>query len=422
MRRFALTTLIFIVLFGPLPFANAEETATPLPGVAAVATPEPTPALEPPVRFRFSDGSTLELYSRFEMLTYYDTTTPYLSDWFVYVQPEGSLDGEEDSFSMSVRASPLGFRYRKPNVLPGADLNARLEVDFTGGFSTGTTGAYSPLVRLKQMWVSLDGEHVSFLAGQTFVLFSPLFPDVGSWVSLGTSGNPWMRLPQLKLTATYQPVKLEFSLARPMGANEIFANSQNDIISDGEKSNLPFSAGRISYSKKRGSVTVTNGFSGMYGREKVRREDAAAGVSVNENLPMWFLGFDCLATSKYAEFSMEGFVGENLNSFFAGVAQGVNVANTTASTIRTIGGWAQIKIKPTEKYYFVAGAGMDNPYNRDLDTATQRSYNYMLYGNANYMLTERWRLSLEPSYLRTGYMDGKDNGDLRMLLLSSWSL
>ena len=381
---------------------------------------EPSP-LQDPFEFKFRNGASLKLYGRFEMLTYYDTTSPAVSDWLVYVNPKGTIAGDEDSISMSVRGSPFGLAFTKPAFVGTAALNAKLEMDFVGGFTTGANSAYSPLVRLKQAWFSLNGEHLGVLVGQTFGVFGPLFPDIGSWITLGTSGNPWIRLPQIRFTADYAPVKLELSVDRPMGANEIRANSIDDIISDGEQSNVPFMMGRLGFSKKAGSIALDTGASGVYGREKIRRSDPTAGISVDKTLPVWMGVYDLLVSSKYVDFKGEFFAGSNVNSFYAGVYQGVNISATSATAIKTMGGWGQITLKPVESWYFNFGAGIDNPWNSDLAAGTQRSSNFTGYANANYRVTPTLVVMAEPSYTRTGYKDGTTNDNIRALLKTTLS-
>ena len=392
---------------------NAKEAKN----VALKANTKPT--IQEPFKFQFTNGISLKLYGQFDLLTYYDTTSPFLSDWLAFVYPSNNYDGQEDSYSMSVRASPIGFTFNYPEALWGGDINGKAEVDFVGGFTTGASGAYSPLLRLKQAWVSWDSKHFGILAGQTFGVFMPLFPDVGSWIALGTSGNPWIRLPQIKFTTKFDPIKFVFSVNRPMGANEAFNNSVDDIISDGEQSAVPLFMARLGFKQKFGPVTVSTGASGVYGREKIHRDDATAGIAIDKELNIWMAGYDLALLSKYIDFKAEFFGGDNVNTFFAGIVQGVNTTTNDATVITTIGGWGQFTVKPIEKLYFNVGAGIDNPMNGDL-TAAQRSSNLMVYGNINYKLIKNWKITAEPSYMRTGYKGGNSNDNIRGMIKTSF--
>ncbi len=419
-----------------LPAAEATPAATaPAPEVAAKA-PEPA-AWMPPYIWKFQGGASLRIYGRLELLTYYDTSIPYISDWLAYAQPAGTFSGDNGSFSMSVRASPIGIHLNVPEVTPGWAFNARVEVDFSGGFLTGAMSAYSPLMRLKQAWVSIDSDHVSIMAGQNFGVFNPLFPDEASWIALGTSGNPWIRLPQIRLTLNWEPIKFELAAARPMGGNEVFNDSVNDMISDGELSKMPFFMGRLGYfADYGGGSTLGIGFSGVYGRERIHRDyalthttgDKATETStLDQTTNVWMAGADAKLTTKYVDLMGEFYIGDNLNQFFAGVLQGVTIIPAAldkatdkvvpgqAWAIRDLGGWGQITVKPVPRLFLYAGAGIDKPrvgdlyYDRtDKKAVVPREYNLTAYGSVNYKFFDVWLVGAEVSYTRTKYLD--DNG------------
>jgi len=371
--------------------------------------------LKTPFTIKFDNGTSFTIYGKLDMLTYYDTTSMYISDWYVYVLPKGTYEGERNSFSMSARGSSFGFKFNFPKALSGGDINAKIEMDFVGGFITSAMATYSPLARMRHAYISWDKEHFSLLLGQSSLVFAPLSPDTGTWIVMGTSGNPWMRLPQIRLTTIYNPWKFEFSIARPMGATQTVTDSVNDIINEGEQSQVPYTIGRFSYSKG----IISTGISGVYGTKRIHRVDAVAGINVNKTLNSWMTAYDLKLTTKYIDFQGEAFGGSNLNSFFAGIMQGVNTDSSNAWPIRTIGGWGQFTYKPIKKLYFNVGAGIDDPKNSDL-TATQRSYNTTVFGNINYKLTDNWTVSAEPVYIRTGYINGTTNQNLRALLRTNF--
>lgn len=407
---------------------------------------EPWARLQDPFTFAFRNGATLRLFGKLELVGYYDTTTPAISDWLAWVEPKGSYNGDEDSFSMSVRASPVGMHFTVPRVAGSMALNARVEVDFVGGFVTGGSSAYSPLMRLKQAWVSLDSPHVTILAGQHFGVFGPLFPDTANWIALGTSGNPWIRLPQVRLTLRAAGLQLDLSANRPMGSNEVLTDTVNDHVSDGEWSNMPFLMGRIGGSHDLGrGVSLAWGASGVYGREKVRRVvDPATGKVLARTdagewhsrvVPIWMANLDLKLTSAYVDVMGEFFAGANVNSFFAGVLQGVSITASPATettpvdfqvrSIRTMGGWGQVTGKPFQDLRIYVGAGIDHPDSRDLlpnPKAPPRTWNLQAYGAAHYAIGGAWRVGAEVSYTRTAYLDDAvTNGNLRVVARTSWS-
>ncbi len=440
--------------------APAPAAAAPAPVLDAVrrvpsppAPPDDTMHLQEPFLFRFQNGVSLKLYGKLELLAYFDTTTPYISDWLAWVEPKGTINGDEDSFSMSVRGSPIGVHVNWPRILGGAALNARIEFDFVGGFVTGGSAAYSPLMRLKQAWVSLDGKHVTLLAGQHFGIFAPLFPDTANWIALGTSGNPWIRLPQVRLTVRGAGLQWDLSANRPMGSNEVLTDTVNDHVSDGEWSNIPFFMTRLGGQHRLAKdVSLGWGVSGVWGREKVKRYlDPATGKVVDrkdgapkegnelrsKEVDLWMANVDLKLVTKYVEVMGEFFGGANVNTFFAGVLQGVAITGTKATettpagfnvrSIRTIGGWGQITGKPSADWRLYAGAGIDHPYDEDLlpiynPKAPPRLYNLSAYGAVHYAIGGAWRVGVEVSYTRTQYLkDCGNNYNLRTLARSSLS-
>ena len=451
MRAFRASLLAGILALG-LP-ALAQEPVKPAAPAASpdvvAGPPAELPSLSPPFIWRFQGGTTLRLYGRIEFLTSYDTTVPYLGDLWAYVPPAGTFNGDNGSFSMSVRGTIVGVHLMVPGVAPGWAFNSRVEIDFSGGFLTGAMSAYSPLVRLRHAWVSMDSEHVSILAGQGYGIFNPLFPDEGTWLALGTAGNPYIRAPQLRLTLMWDPMKVELSATRPIGGNEVFTDSVNDLVSDGELSKMPFFMARLSYlGDYGGGTTLGLGVSGVYGREFIHREypfthadlKTTETSTIDQMTNVWLAGADAKLTTKYVDLVGEFFVGENINQFFAGVLQGVTLLPATldkatdkvragqAWAIRAYGGWGQVSVKPIDRLVFHLGASIDHPRTGDLTydrtdkkAVVPREYNLAGWVAGNYKLGDLWLVGCEVSYLRTKYLD--DNGtnyNLRVMLKGSF--
>jgi hypothetical protein len=377
--------------------------------------------------FKFKDDISLKIYGKMEMLTYHDTTSPFVSDWYVFVNPRDTYAGQQSSTSMSVRATPIGFLFKVPNAVGSANITARLETDFCGGFTQGSMGVYSPISRLKHAYFTIGHENLEVLLGQSFVIFSPLFPSQFSWIALGASGNPWMRLPQIRLTAKYKPFQAQFSINRAMSANVVFPNQVDDIISEGEQAGVPILMARLGYSDSFDYFSLQTGVSGVYGNDKIHREDttqgsATSGSVVDKRLPIWMAAFDLKITTKYLDFLGEVFAGENLNTFFAGILQGVSIdfLNQTARAIHTYGGWGQFTVKPVKDIFLNLGYGFDNPSTTNLSAAA-RSFNSTAYTNINYIVSKWFNVGIETSYMRTKYVDpNKSNSNFRMLLRTSF--
>ena len=104
----------------------------------------------------------------------------------------------------------------------------------------------------------------------------------------------------------------------------------------------------------------------------------------------------------------EAFSGRDLDAYLGGIGQGYDA--TLGKGIRSDGGWAALTLKPTPKWQFNVGGGFDKVPKADVSTATARTFNSVIFGNAQYAFTANFTLGLEVSALRTEYK-GEDDGD-----------
>ena len=96
--------------------------------------------------------------------------------------------------------------------------------------------------------------------------------------------------------------------------------------------------------------------------------------------------------------------GENLDTYFGGIGQGVNVA--LGEEIEAQGGWAQLLWDPTDKLAFGLGYSVDDPKDEDLAEG-RPSKNEQIFGNVAYKLTPAVTALAEYAHMTTDYL-GKD--------------
>jgi hypothetical protein len=150
-------------------------------------------------------------------------------------------------------------------------------------------------------------------------------------------------------------------------------------------------------------------------------------------------GLDLKIATKYVDILGEFFIGDNLNSFFAGVLQGVSLFHTPprgllpgtmeARSIRTMGGWAQVIGRPIPDLSLGVGFGVDDPRNEDLNPATAglvRTRNMTVHGNVGYKVGGAWLVGAECSWTRTNWQGGNpsrdlSNANIRAVVKTSWS-
>lgn len=335
----------------------------------------------------------------------------------LFAAPSGS-----GNLSASARQTRLGLRLEGPQVL-NAKLTGALEVDFFGGFPAIGLGENFGVVRVRQAYARLDWKTTALVAGQDWMVFAPVNPASLSSAGiplLAAAGNPWSRLPQIRLEKRWHDGALNLQgavLAPGTGdTNAAFLLQPNA----GASSRLPFFQSRLAFHqknwlglKKPGSI----GLSAHYGRARVNVAAAthkidSAGLALDWNLPLL----------PRVTLAGEGFFGRNLGGFQSGVFQGFNHdfafrRGTTAvaggaRAIGTRGGWAQLGFTPPDldTLTFYASYGLDDPRDEDLMSTTNinfRSRNQAYAFSFIHKLSAQlsWSLEyrrLETFYLRTG--------------------
>jgi hypothetical protein len=177
-----------VFLFTMLAAARAQAQTTP-------PSPAPTPAPAAPAAA--TEAESLKV-------------TPYGIVFFNGFRNSGATNnadvplwatGGPGSVSASARQSRLGLRVTGVTAA-GGKLSGVVETDFFGGFPAIGIGENMGVVRLRLANANIEWEQTTLLVGQEWMVFAP-----GNPVSLAAagipheaaSGNPWARLPQVRL-------------------------------------------------------------------------------------------------------------------------------------------------------------------------------------------------------------------------------
>ena len=143
---------------------------------------------------------------------------------------------------------------------------------------------------------------------------------------------------------------------------------------------------------KAGSTTVSASF--HYGQEQIN--DKAAKP---HDTKTYSINADAEFSAGPLAFTVRGFYGENLNSFFGGVFQGFTTDSTSVTNVVSKGGWAQAKYKIDDQWSLTLGGGMDDP---DDDYVT-RTKNDWFFANVACNVQQAVTFMLEAEYLKTSY-------------------
>lgn len=327
------------------------------------------------------------------------------------------------NMSASARQTRLGLRVEGLRAL-NARLTGTVEADFFGGFPAVGIGENFGLVRLRLANVRLDWERTSIVVGQDWMVFAPNNPVSlanAAIPQLAAAGNPWSRLPQLRVERRFASgVLLQGALLAP--ATGDFPSGATFFLqpTSGANARTPFlqARGAITRSKwlglnKPGAI----GLSAQYGRARPvagQPQVDSLGLALDWNFPL----------ARRVTFAGEGFTGRDLAGFQSGVFQGVNTdfAFLSGSTlipggvraIGTRGGWAQLGFTPPvleNNLTLYASYGLDDPRNEDLVSVRPRDWRTRNQGfafNFVHRLTPQLSWGLEFRRLETEYtLSGK---------------
>ncbi len=282
-------------------------------------------------------------------------------------RPPGDSGG---SFGATLRQSEIGFEAFGPSVAE-AKTRADLQLDLAGGFPSVPNGINSGLLRLRTGTMRMDWTNTSVVVGQDAIFFSPNSPT--SFASLAIpalsyAGNLWSWVPQ---------IRVEHRVVLGEESSLMFQGGILDPVSGeapqggfyrqagpGELSRQPAYGTRIAWRHDIFGQPLQVGLGGFYSRQDYgfsRTVDGWAGMTDIE-LPL------------NHQFSLSGklYRGKGLGGLGGGIGRSAlfsgdpALASTDVRGLNSVGGWAQLKYRPSSKLEFNAAFGMDNPYASDL--------------------------------------------------------
>ena len=407
------------------PLVQAQGVATPSPAPteppAQAPTPSPTPTPSPATT-PAAEPATVKV-------------APYGVVYFNGFNNSGGTNNQDvplwaatgtGDTSATARQSRFGLRVSVPAVL-GAKAAAVVEADFFGGFPSIGTGENFGQVRLRLAHVRLDWKNTSVVIGQDWMVFAPLSPNSLACAAIplfAAAGNPWARLPQVRLEERFGSGLFQAAVLAPQSGD--FSSAFLAQPNSGALSEVPYLQGRLALTTKNafgsgkpGAV----GISGHYGRSKVTPTGGSAkdldstGGALDLSLPL----------GKYVVIAGEAFAGKNLAGFQAAVFQGINPDAATSSAaagtpeaIATKGGWAQVGVTPgASKVSLLAAYGIDDPDDADLKSATKRNWrtrNQVVALAVQYRASAQLSFGVEYRFLETAFLQSAKQKDRHLNL------
>ena len=355
-----------------------------------------------------------EPYGYIKLDASYDDSRTNYGNYVLYVLGE-SENKNDDEFNMTARQTRLGMNITAPHF---SDWTAqgRIEVDFYGdGFASHENKSE---VLLRHAFFKVNKEGLSIIAGQTSDVISPLNPYTLNYTVGWAGGNIGYRRPQLGMAYNYvlnhkNRLFMAVSIARTSGLvnEDLDLDGQND----GEDAGLPSIQGRLALATKRFTEKESVfGLSGHYGEEEMDWE------TLERELESWSINLDFdIPFADQISLKGEAFMGCNLDDYFGGILQGVNVV--AGEGIKTMGGWVQVRYQPDQEWQVHAGFGLDNPSNKDLSPG-MRTKNSFIYFNTLCEIISSVTVGLEYSHWETEYKEmsrGTDNR-IQASFMYSW--
>ncbi|MGB8541514.1 MAG: hypothetical protein WCD49_07740 [Candidatus Acidiferrales bacterium] len=320
------------------------------------------------------------------LLNLFDTRGPVDNVDFPQMAVPPAFGNSSNAFAATIRQSQIGLEVFGPEIA-GARTSANVKFDFAGGFTDLPNGVSTGVARLRTGTIRMDWANTSIVAGQDSLFFAPLTPTSLSSLAippLAYAGNLWSWTPQVRIEHR-KDLSEASSLLLQAG---ILDSLTGDIPTQGyryptagEQSGQPAYAGRIAWNHHLFERNFTAGAGGYYGRQN------------------WGFGRDVDGWAATADISVplgrlfavtgEFYRGRAVGGLAGGVGQDIllsGLVSDPATNIRgldSIGGWTQLKFKPTAKFEVNAALGIDNPFASELRRFpdTQFYYGYSVSRN-----------------------------------------
>jgi hypothetical protein len=321
------------------------------------------------------------------LLNLFDTRGPVDNADFPQLAVPPTFGNSSNAFAATIRQSQIGLEVFGPEIA-GARTSANVKFDFAGGFTDLPNGVSMGVVRLRTGAIRMDWANTSIIAGQDSLFFAPLIPT--SLASIATpplayAGNLWSWTPQLRI---------EHRKDLSQGSSLLFQAGVLDSLTGdipvtqgyraptaGEQSGQPAYAGRVAWTHHLFERNFTAGVGGYYGRQNWEFGRDVDGWAVTADVSLPLGGFFTVTGEFYRGRAVGGLAG--------GVGQDILLSGavtdptTTIRGLDSMGGWTQLKFKPTAKFEVNAALGVDNPFANELRRfpATQYYYGYSISRN-----------------------------------------
>lgn len=361
---------------------------------SAVAKPLDKPAIA-----GVSSKYGLSFYGYFKLDGWYDSGLVSHQEIPFWVMPETPTSG--GSLDMTAKETRLGMNFDGPEIR-GGKVTGKLEMDFYGNINTTSnhSGNHAFDLRSRHAYLNWDFGDWSLLAGKTWEPYLIEIPQSLNFGYFNFMGQLGLRKTQLRVTRKMGDLELIGAVIAPVGGVH-GADIDGDLQDDGVDSEMPVISGKVLYKIPLLTDTPANfGISFVHGEERIdippvgpATDYSAWAVTAAMSVPI----------TKTLTLKASAFKGSNLDGYWGGIGQGINLG--LGRGIASRGGWAQLQFNPNPDVSFNLGYGQDNPDDNDL-SAGGRTYNEFFQVNFYYSFDPSLLWGLEYLKQETGYKGG----------------
>ena len=382
----------------PASGAVAQKEA---PKSAPAPSAAPTPAPSTDQRKTVWSNLDVQLYGYVKADASYDTSRTTAGNYVVYVNSQADKMNDNDEFNLTANQTRLGVNITGP-ASDTMKSSGCIEFDFYSKYAYENKAGIQ--MRLAYLTLDWPESQFSILAGQAADIISPLVPNTLNYTVLWDAGNIGYRRPQIRFTKSFAlgeqaSLKLEGGPVRTIGRTDPTSSES------GQDAGFPTAQGRVSLTFPFfGPKPTTVGLSGHIGSEEYDLNTTGS----HKNFRTWSGNLD--VTQPICDgLTIQGelFTGEDLDTYFGGIGQGVNT--TTLKEIASKGGWVAASLGPWSQWSFNVGTGVDNVNADDVSTGS-RVYNSSVFGNVICAASKHVQVGLEVSQWNTRYK-GSGNAD-----------
>jgi hypothetical protein len=332
--------------------------------------------------------------------TTYETERSNNGDYTYYIYSAQAPEQVGPTYHVDAKSTRIGLDVLGPRIacLDCAQSGGKVEFDFQGASTQENKGS----VLLRHAYWEVKDEEFRLLAGQTWDIISPLYPNTTMYTVYWAAGNIGYRRAQFRGERYIAcSDELLWTMQGSINGDIIADTAPTGISAIGDQSSWPVIEGRTALTfgqRGKGCNPITLGVSSHIGEQRFKFTAAPVKEMSAET---WSFNVDLKAPIT-DRFGIQGEyqIGDDLSSFQGGILQGYNF--TLRKPIYDAGGWLEVWYYWTPCWHSHVGYCIDDPLDKDIPTGG-RTYNSVYFGNIMYDVTKQFTCGLEVGQWRTLY-------------------